>query len=85
MYRLLESAKRTEQTWTELRFASWIAQDRDSAARKARQRRQIARQEFVCRQIVPQEVALKVPASNQTAEQVAPSPEAAVLLPASGA
>ena len=66
-YRPLKSAKRTGQLWTELR----LAQERDFAPKEARQRRQIARSEFVCRQIVPREAALKVLASNQTAARVA--------------
>jgi hypothetical protein len=70
-YRPLKSAKRTGQLWTELRLALWIAQERDFAPKEARQRRRIARSEFVCRQIVPREAALKVLASNQTAARVA--------------
>jgi hypothetical protein len=66
-YRPLKSAKRTGQLWTELR----LAQERDFAPTKARQRRRIARPEFVCRQIVPRAVARKVLASNRTAEQAA--------------
>ena len=71
MYRLPKSAQRLEQLSTALRFALWIAQARDFASKMAQARRQIGQQDFVWRQIVLLQVALKVVASNQAAEQVA--------------
>jgi hypothetical protein len=68
MYRPLQSAKRTEQLRTELRLGLWVAQEQDFATNKAQLRRQIARPDFVSRQIVLRAVALTTLARNQAAE-----------------
>jgi len=51
----------------------------------AQARRPIAQQDFVWRQIVLRQVALKVVASNQAAEQAVQSLELATLMPVLGA
>jgi hypothetical protein len=76
MYRLPQPAKLPSQ----LRTARWIAQEGDFARQTVLQRRQIARADFVCRQIGLPEAVLQALASNQTAPQVANSIALALVL-----
>ena len=69
MYRLAQLAKLPSQ----LRMARWIASEGDFARQTLLQRRQIARPDYVCRQIGLPQAALQALASNQAAPQVANS------------